>query len=466
MGTSVRQDDPKLRLQYLQETGQDAEAKQYEQYLRETGQTGTAPAPSPLQVQVRQAIRTPAGRARLEANNRDLAEADQPSYLDIPRETVETVFAGIPGVKLARSWVQSKLTGRKLSDVQKEVNDETSDVPYASAAGRMLGTLGSMALLPGGAAAQGAMLGGADQLLANDQSGLGERAVRGVLGAGMGAAIGKGSEMGVNAVRAYVPRAVAKLTGNVPPLKTAGDVLKDSMEGVRAGQSAYGEVLSGGAKPLTKETATVLAKPDVTGIVDRVMSLEQNAGKKVNDPEVLHQIYTELTDWGHTLDKQGNAFDPSKPNMVRGLKTHVRALKDQFLSAMDAGQLPGYSTAVRGYARESAPINAAGTAYDAMSAGNGPKLTGWNNLGKKGPSAVADVLENAAETPGLSQTVGQGSSQGTLAALADLLGKGKAVGPLWRAGPMLRASDAQAGNTLPSSIPPSLLAALSAWNNK
>ncbi len=41
-------DDPKLRLQYLRETGQTAEAQKYEQYLRETGQGGDAqPVASP-----------------------------------------------------------------------------------------------------------------------------------------------------------------------------------------------------------------------------------------------------------------------------------------------------------------------------------------------------------------------------------------------------------------------------------
>src|SRR5690348_17614006 len=96
----------------------------YEQFQKEQGGGGTGSLreefereqgmiqPSPTQVRVRQAIKSPEGRARLETGNAEKFRADLPSLTDYARavpEAFETIAAGVPGTKLAISGYRSAI---------------------------------------------------------------------------------------------------------------------------------------------------------------------------------------------------------------------------------------------------------------------------------------------------------------------------------------------------------------------
>lgn len=169
---------------------------------------------------------------------RDVANAndqDQADILSTPQaagkaigEALETPLAGTSGGRLLMSGAR-KLTNpdQPFADIQRDVNRETSDVPYFSALGRGVGALaetGGLTKLAGTGivkaapklarvlatpAGQGAVMGGADEALNNDpDSGIGNRALRTVAGAAIGGAAGKVLETAQTGLRAVTGRSL------------------------------------------------------------------------------------------------------------------------------------------------------------------------------------------------------------------------------------------------------------------
>lgn len=122
-------------------------------------------------------------------------------------EALQTPAAGVPGGRLAMSGARALTdTSKPFAEHQRDINAETSDIPYASFMGRMAGGMAAGAPLARlGGISGGAAYGAADQFLHNDPDmgtslagRAGRAAVGGVIGAGTGAIV----QSGVNLVRA------------------------------------------------------------------------------------------------------------------------------------------------------------------------------------------------------------------------------------------------------------------------
>jgi hypothetical protein len=119
--------------------------------------------------------------------------AAEPGALETLGQVPETLAAGLPGGKLLISGGRKLLNPRQpFAEIQADVNRETSDVPYASAVGRVAGALPAAALAgPLGLVKGGMAFGAAEGLLGNepDTSPTG-RVGNAAWGAGVGALTG------------------------------------------------------------------------------------------------------------------------------------------------------------------------------------------------------------------------------------------------------------------------------------
>lgn len=382
------------------------------------------------------------GRAVTNVNEQEAAQVPSTgaAALSALAQAPETVAAGVPGAKLLIS-AGRKVTGdeRPFGDIQREVNAETSDVPYASAIGRTAGMLATTPFLPASGAASGAILGGTDQLLNNDpNSTLGERIGRGVIGAAAGGVLGKATDMLGAGVRGVFAKGGESAKGAA--LKMRSD----------AANPLYQDVESATPQPLTPEMTAMLEHPDIAPIAGKLKTLEQYKGKELNNPTLLMAIRKNLSDWGHQLDKQGAMMDPSKANLLGDLKEHVGLLKDRFDQAADT-QVPGFSNAVQTFADQSVPVSAQEAGYNAMREKMAGGLTSWKNIGKKTPGSLTTFL--AAHPDG-----GKGAAEGVLAAGRDAFVNGRRVNALWNAPSLLQVADKASGNTAPGSVQRALLA--------
>lgn len=374
---------------------------------------------------------------RMRQNDADKSAAEQQpgwmDYLDAASQAVETVAAGVPGAKLAISLGRKGFGDRRsLADIQREVNTETSDVPYASAIGRAVGGLAMLPLLPAFGLAGGAVLGGAEGLLNNDpNSGVGDRLFKGVMGSAVGGVLGKGTEMLGTGVRALVSK------GGPAAKKLVMDVRS------RIADPLYDAVANATPRPLTPHMSAMLEHPDIAPVAAQLQQLEQFRGKDLNDPKLLMEIRKSLTDWGHGLDKSAATLDPSKPNSISAIKDHVKLLKDAFDDAADT-QVPGFTKAIRTFADESVPVSGQEQGYEAMRRKLSGGLTPWKNIGKKTPDALTTYLERQPNP-----SAGEGAAQGILAATRDAFKGGTRFGSLSGAPSLLRQADAQAGRTVP-----------------
>lgn len=369
---------------------------------------------------------------KLEAGlNADDQEA-LPTHTGDVLETLETPLAGVPGGAAAMSLARKAVNpSQSLASIQKDVNHGTSDTK-ASWLGRGIGGIATQGALPGmTAAGAGATIGGLDQLLNNDpNSGIGNRAWRGAGGAAAGYGIGKVLD--------------AALTGGRALVSKGGEAAKDAATGARSEVTdpLYAAVRSAPPQPLTPEMSAALQHPDIAPIVERLQTLEQYKGKGPNDPELLMAARKSLSDWGHTLDKQGLVVDPSKPNNIAALKEHVGLLKALFDKAADT-QIPGFSKAVKTFAEESVPVSAQEQGYDAMRRKLSGNLTAWKNIGKKTPGALGDFLDRTPEA--LRSDAGAGAATGILGATRDAFAGGARVAPFLKAPALLNTADRAAG---------------------
>lgn len=466
MGTSAQQDDPKLRLQYYRETGQDDQAKLYEQYLRETGQL--TDGPSPLQ----RRLRAPGGLEREKKNIADINAAERVGlgqYAEAASEIPETVAAGVPGAKLGISAARAALQGRPLADVQREVNAETSDVPYASAAARAIGSLATLPVLPASGAASGAILGGASEALNNDPGSTWGRIPRALAGAGAGAVTGRLLEAGGNALRAKLAGTPTDVVHGLKEQRTLAGSLnypRAAAEGQRffadlGDEEALRQAVSGGADHAPVPALTkLLDAPGIKPYADAVRASPRfaNADDSVIGSEAF-KLMSEAQ--GKKLTLQGNAgeFKAATDFALQDL----RAAKQQLGNAI--GEIePSFPGANTTHRIISGDIKAARDANRMLSKAAPPTGNALDNPAKDPRAWLRDVV------PEYSPSEAEAAQQSALGTINDI-GQGMSHNPLTAFGSfgrvprsraaLIRGLDAKVGTTSPQTIRNALMALLS-----
>jgi hypothetical protein len=390
-------DDPLLRLQYLRETGQTAEAQRYEQYLRETNQYRDAPNHD-----YHAEFKSGALQKRMQAANaRDVQSATeednaQPGYVDRLATHVLNTGQGIPGVEAVEAGagaLGSKLTRHPMSYGQSlaQLRENTGNIGGVVSAGeKMVGGLATMPFLPASPLKAGAVIGAADQALSADpESDLTSRAWRTAGGAAAGAAVGKGLESAVTlgrAVRAPMSEAVIALR----------ERLRD-----KAAQLGYSKALTEGVgRTNTPQIRAWLAQPDVAEIHQNLLQNREFQGMAPTDPRVLDAVYKVHSDIAQQVERGLDAATPNRPNLGRYTKRNLDLAKAEGLDAMSGGAsipgpMPSYRPTVQDFAKSSDEIDAVRRGQDILRTSMNKGVTTGKNLDRTTPTEFAGWASQA-----------------------------------------------------------------------
>lgn len=175
--------------------------------------------PSPTQAMVRQALKTPEGKRRLEQGNQEKFVADLPNVVTeiIPEKagqilsTVAATGRDIPGVEAAQAAVRGLVRGQPYRQSLAEMRESQESLPtLLRAPARMAGAGLSMAALPGSTAMQGARYGVLRGMAQADDADVSERLKDAVLEGTVGLVAGKGADYAGTALKG----AKAAITGS------------------------------------------------------------------------------------------------------------------------------------------------------------------------------------------------------------------------------------------------------------
>lgn len=354
--------------------------------------------------------------------------------------SAETVAAGVPGAKLAMSKGRSLLSGEPMRAVQEDINERTSDVPYASAVGRAVGSTVPFLAGPGAslsAAEGGAALMGLDRLLANDPDAtVSDRITGGIKMGLLGAVGGKGAEMASTGVRAIAS----------PSLGKAADAIKKTMRDTD--EALYGAAeREGMAVGSTPEIAAVLKSKTVAPFARTIRGLEQFTG--ADDATVLREAYKLMSEQsvrrgtalaGAADFKAGTSFE----------KEAIDLAKKRMLDAADTA-MPSFRKAVEAHAQNAKVNRAFALGANASRREMTNASIAGEKLAKLSPTATRRALgkmskpEAEAFTTGV---LGRTSEMMTpTSTIINMFGIPRAIRGVYRAGPLLRAGDAASGST-------------------
>lgn len=426
-----------LRLQYYRETGQDDEAKRYEEYLRENGL---------MPAQVTHRALTPEQLQRLAKAQGEKNAADKVGLGDYFSSTVleplATVAAGVPGAKLLASKLGSKLSGDTMENTQREINARTSDVPYASKAAQMVGTMALTPVLPASAVRAGALLGGADQALNNDpDASIIGRVLRGVAGATVGGLTGKALDGAMTAVRARM----------TPTLGSQALAQKEATN--QADEMMYGAAkLQGMNKPATAEVQQAFNAPDISPYVQAVRNTRQFAN--ADDATVLREAYKLMSEHQQRL---GNAIaDAADFKAGSTLQRNEAGLAKEQLRDAGETMMPAFPEAVAGHAENAGVQNAIGQGADAAQVAMGYAQPAGDRLHLDTPEAFSKAFKSMTREEQLAALRGAlGRVRDNLKITANpfsVYGFGSSALRAGRAAPVVQELDQLAGNKAPNII--------------
>ncbi len=400
---------------------------------------------------------------------RDVASANEREAAAIPDnplttavlEAATTPLAGVPGGSVAMSLARKGLTRESrspLADIQQDVNRATSDIPYASALGRMVGGVATTGILPASGMKGGAILGGLDQFLNNDpNSGVGARLGRGVVGAGAGGVLGGVTDRLITGGRALIG-------GNAANIRAG--MLADQ---AASAKQLYGQALSEGqGRVMPAEVKAWLASEDIAPIVADLKATRPFANVSEESPEMVDAVYKNLSDKAGVMKSKLGAVVPRNANLGRVAAADNAMARQEGLDAVaapnvatgDPAFMPTYPKAVQDFATKARAISSFDKGYDALKGSdvaaknlNRPEKTGegladWLS----GPKSNAADAENAtAGMLGRIRRTGQPSLS-----INPLKGFGLPKSDAFLS--PLRTADAATGNTLPSGLQRAILA--------
>jgi hypothetical protein len=438
-----------------------ASQEEIEAYLAHEAERSAANTNTSL---IHRNAQAPGGMTRLKANVADQNAAGNVGpmqYAEAASQVPETVAAGVPGAKLAISKARSMLQSRPMTDVQNEVNQETSDVPYASAIARGAGTLATTPFLPGSGAVSGAILGGADQALNNDPtSGPINRALRTVGGAALGGAVGGAADRLVAGARTFAPK---WLGGAGNAAETRAGMVADR---AKSGAKLYGDALAEGqGKEVPQPVLDWLKSPDIAPIVADLKSTRPFANVAEDSPEMVDAVYKNLSDKAGIIKGKMGALVPRNANLgrVAGLD-NAMARQEGLAAVSDAGPyagdeafMPSYPKAVQDFADRSKGIESFDTGYDALTKSvNGNKVAA-KNLNRVGKSPDASTFASWAADQAPADAAD--AERGILGSARDeSMGIRQTPKVLGKASTLLRSTDAAQGITDPNLIRRAIMA--------
>jgi len=381
---------------------------------------------------------------RLAKNQADKNAAERVSLaggaIDALLQAPQAVAAGVPGAKLAMSAGHSLLYGKPLADVQRDINERTSDIPYASAIGRGAGTLaalgaGPMSLLS--APAGGAIVGGAEGLLTNNpDASMADRVVGAGLGMAGGAVAGKAAEFLTTGARALLG----------PSLGKTALRLKDNV--ARADAALFGAAKAeGDAIGTSPEIRTALASPGIKKYADIIRNSE--TWKGANDATILRETHKHMSEVSLKRGKSLAGADDFKAGTALE-KSDTDLLKAKLRDAADAAGMTSFRPAVTTHAENAGVLDAFSKAANAARRELGNASLMGEKQAKMGPAATRRWMAKLSKPEGMAAVDGILGRTAELmtpnSSMINLFGIPRALRGVYRAGPLLQAADRVAGS--------------------
>lgn len=317
-------------------------------------------APSPTQTMVRATLKMPGGRNLIDRQNRNLEDQEKDQIGDEQTAmagkvlgTLAAPLSEVPGGAL----LQRGLSGGATKDAI------ASAPALARIPAKMLGSVASMAVLPGGAAAQGALYGAGKGLTQDTDAGVGQRlkdaALEGTIGGVTGAVAGQ-------------------LLG--PSARSQRlQLLKNRSASASA---LYGQAESEGASnAVTPQVKAFLESEDIAPIVEKIQS--GPTGRGLSTGELLKAVDEHLSDQGLALKGKLGRLTPLFQNKGRLAAKDIGSMKGSLYDAAgaeagpgafpgDAAGRPGFMPSLKAadadYAQKSGLVDAFDRGYNGLSA--------------------------------------------------------------------------------------------------
>ena len=365
-------DDALLYLEYLRDTGQVAEAQEYEQYLRETGLLKSGPATpdnSPGQ-QPNRRLLAPASSTRVGREPSNGHETLSPKEAILPLLTGIGASASqaIPGVEALQAGARSVVRGQPYTEALSDIRGATDQVPTGVKLAVQTPAMLAMGYGPLSPLKAGAAIGGASQALDADPASIAERAGRTVAGAAAGGAAGYiAGDIAAPLARAWAP-------GRPSP----GNLVQKMKEKMRTVSGAnYGRADAeaiGATAPAQAAVRRILERPDIKPFAEMVRSRRQYA--TASDAQVLGEVYRQMSRQQRGLT-QRITRDGYDAKLALDAE-NIGLAKDELLNAADAA-MPSFRGAVEAHRGMASEIGAVGTGVDAAkrimgAAPSGPRL--------------------------------------------------------------------------------------------
>lgn len=303
---------------------------------------------------------------------RRTAEESLPSGVRTGLEIAGALATPIPGsgtIKAGRELLTAAKEGKALAPagraLLKSFSPGNTLLPTMAKGEKIFGGVADKALRFGShiaeAGAQGGLAGTVEHLDDASEQGFLDALENGVAGARNAAAFA----VPIGAAGEVVGR-LGSRAAKAKKLDVEAQGLHDTIRDVD--KVNYGNALSQEAEPLSPKMTKILNHPDIRPVVMKLRTLEQFKDSHINDPEFLSAVYQNaISDWEGALSKKADVVDQTKPNVLRGTKEHVAALRKQFLEAMDT-QVPGYRKAVEESAANRRTAETFGNAADEANA--------------------------------------------------------------------------------------------------
>lgn len=351
--------------------------------------------------------------ARENANDQELAAADDQGYGTRLATHVLNAAQGIPGVAAVEAGagaLSSRLTNHPMTYDQSlaTLQGQTGQIGgKTSMAEKAMGGLAAVPFLPANPVTGGAMLGAADQALDAEPNSLPARVARTATGALGGAAAGKAAELIPTIARTLMSKGAASnvFAREAARAESAGPLFKQALT-------------DGVGKTNTPAIQHAISQPDIAEIISGLRETRQFAGMAPEDPRVLDAAYKVLSDQSGQIKRGLDAVTPTRPNIGRFREQDIRAAKNDLLDGMSGGTtMPGpmaaYRPAVQSWADQSAGIQGVQRGNDALLDAVNNRLVRGKQLTRTTPEAAADWGENA------SAPMQQAAGEGVLGAVRD-----------------------------------------------
>lgn len=321
--------------------------------------------------------------ARENASDREMAEAEAPSYGQQVAGGIASLARDIPGAEALQAGARALTRGQSYDEARSDIRGAEESAPaVVRNANRVIGGTVAAAASPiKSPALSGAAYGAASGAAQSDRSkGVGDRAKDAGIGAVVGAVTSKLADAGTNALRSVFAKSLDAQAAEQAALKSIVDRRN-------YGNATVEAWANGGTSPAVK---AALDDPDVKPFVDVVRSSRTASG--LDDAGLLREAYKLMGERQNNLGSRILNSDDFKAGSQ--LEQRDLASAKAMLGRAGGTVMPSFPVANEEHAAVSALEDARTAGSKMAKLAQATKQAADKNLLKKGESASASAIDS------------------------------------------------------------------------